>query len=75
MSSTGALHTRRAWSSNGAGPEEGYKDDQRGGALPLQGQVQRAGAPQPGEDKALRGPYSGLPVPEGDLQESWGGTF
>ena len=21
------------------------------------------------------GPYSGLPVPEGDIQESWGGTF
>jgi len=25
-------------------------------------------------EKALRGPYSGLPVPEGGLQESWGGT-
>jgi len=28
---------------------------------------QRAGGLQPGEEKALRRPYSGLPVPEGDL--------
>jgi len=27
------------------------------------------------EKKVLRRPYSGLPVPERDLQESWGGTF
>ena len=26
-------------------------------------------------DKAVRRPYSSLPVPEGGLQESWGGTF
>ena len=26
-------------------------------------------------EKALRRPYSGLPVPEVCLQESWGGTF
>jgi len=26
-------------------------------------------------EKALEGPYSGLPVPEEGLQESWGGTF
>ena len=27
---------------------------------------------QPGEEKALRGPYSGFPIPQGDLQKSWG---
>ena len=36
---------------------------------------QRAGALQPQEEKALGGPYSGLPVPEGGLQESWEGIF
>jgi len=35
----------------------------------------RAGALQPGEEKAPGRPYRGLPVPEGGLQESWGGTF
>jgi len=30
----------------------------------------RAGAVQPGEENAPEGPYSGLPVPEGGLQES-----
>jgi len=34
----------------------------------------RAGALQPGEEKAPGGPYSSLPVPEGALQEIWGGT-
>ena len=33
------------------------------------------GACQPGEEKAPGGPYSHLPVPEGTLQERWGGTF
>jgi len=33
-------------------------------------QVQRGGALQPGEEKALRRPYRGLSVPEGVLQES-----
>jgi len=37
------------------------KDRLRAGALSL--------------EKALGGPYSGLPVPEGGLQESWGVTF
>ena len=41
----------------------------------LQGQVERAGALQPGEEKSPRRPYSNLPVPERGLQESWGGTF
>jgi len=35
----------------------------------------RAGALQPGEEKVVRRPNSGLPVPEGSLQRSWGGTF
>ena len=51
------------------------KDDQRAGASPLQGQAERAGSLQRGEEKALRRPHSSLPVPEGGLQEMWGGTF
>ena len=58
-----------------ARPEEGHKDDLRAGAPPLRGQSERGGALQPGEKKALRRPYSGLPVSEGCVQESWGGTF
>jgi len=30
---------------------------------------------KPGEKKAPGIPYSSLPVPEGDQQESWRGTF
>jgi len=55
--------------------EEGHKDEQKAGAPALQGQAERAGAVQPGEEKVPGGPYSGLPVPEGGLQENWGGTF
>ena len=40
----------------------------------LWGQAERAGSVQPGEVKVLGGPYSGLPLSEGGLQESWGGT-
>jgi len=29
----------------------------------------------PREEKALRTPYSSLPVPEESLQETWAGTF
>ena len=58
-----------------AGPKEGHEDDQRAGAPPLQGQAGRAGAFQPGEEKASRGPYGSLPVPERGLKESWGGNF
>ena len=35
----------------------------------------RVGAVQPGEEKAPGRLSSSLPVPEGDLQESWRGTF
>ena len=58
----------------GAGPEEGHCDDQRAGAPSLRGQAERAGTLQHGEEKTLRRPYSGLPVPNGALQESWGVT-
>jgi len=36
--------------------------------------LKRVGAVQPGEEKAPGRPYSSLPVPEGGLQETWGGT-
>ena len=59
----------------GVGPEEGHEDDQKAGASPLQQQAERIGALQTGEEKALGGLYSSFAVPEGGLQESWGGTF
>jgi len=59
----------------GAGPEERHGDDQRAKALPVQGQAERAGAPQPGEQKALGGPLSGLPVPEGAYRKAGEGLF
>ncbi|XP_053934696.1 uncharacterized protein LOC104067255 isoform X3 [Cuculus canorus] len=61
---SGILNRRRRWScwkrSRG-----GYKDDGRAGAPPIQGQAERVGVVQPGEEKALGRPYSDLPVPEG----------
>ena len=59
----------------GVRPEEGHKDDQRDGAPLLWGKAERVGAVQHGEEKAPGRPYSCLPLPEGGLQESWGGTF
>ena len=38
--------------------------------LPLWGQAERAGALQPGEEKALGRSDNDLPVPEGRLQKS-----
>lgn len=52
-----------------------HKDEERTGAPPLGGQSERAGAPQPRGKNALEGPYSGLLVPEGGLQESKEQTF
>jgi len=39
------------------------------------GQAARAGALQPGEEKAPRRPYSGLPVPEGAYSKAGVGLF
>jgi len=36
---------------------------------------ERVGAVQPVEEKAVGRPYSSLPVPEEDLQESWTSTI
>jgi len=58
----------------GTGAEEDHEDDQRTGAPPLRGQAETPGAFQH-EEKTLRRPYNSLPVPEGGLHESWGGTF
>ena len=60
---------------DGVGPEEGHKKDQRDGTLLLWGQAERVGVVQPGQEEALGWPCSSLPVAEGDLQESWRGTF
>lgn len=42
-------------------------------ALPLWGCMEKVGALLP-KEKDLGGPYSNLPVPEGGLRASWGGT-
>ena len=69
------LPTQEGHGAVGAGPEEGHEDDQKAGAPPLWGQAERTRALQPGEEKAPGGPDRYLPVAEGGLQESWGGTF
>ena len=48
--------------SVGVCPEEGNKNDPRDGTPPLQGQAERTGAVQPGEEKALGKPESSLSV-------------
>jgi len=59
----------------GVSPEEDHKNDLRAGTPFLRGQAERAGAVQPGEEKAVGRPYCSLPVPDRGLQESWRGTF
>ena len=59
--------TQEGHEAVGAGPEEGHKLDQRAEAPLLWEQDERAGALQPGKEKALGGPYSSLPGPEGGL--------
>jgi len=46
----------------GTGPEEGHKNDQRDGTPLLSGKAERAGAVQPGEEKALGRPVCSLSV-------------
>ena len=48
-------------------PEEGHKNYPRDGTAPLWGQVERAGAVQPGEEKAPERPQSSLSVSIGGL--------
>ena len=67
--------TQEGHGAVGAGQEECHEDDQRAEPSPLRGQARRAGVLQPTEEKAPGGPCSGLPVPEGGLQEGWEGTF
>jgi len=56
-------------------PEEGHKNDRGAGAFLLRRQADRDWVVQRGEEKAPGRPHSDLPVPEGGLQESWGGTL
>ena len=49
------------------GPKEGREDDQKAGEPPLQGQAERAGALQPGKEKAPGGPCCDFLVPTGNL--------
>ena len=63
MSSSGAPNTRRTWNCWRRSREEPRRYHRAGAPL-LHGQAERAGAFQPGEDKAPGGPYRGLPVPE-----------
>ena len=53
----------------GVHPEEGHKNDPRDGTPLLHEKAERAGAVQPGEEKALGRPESGLSVSKGELQE------
>ena len=53
----------------------GHEDDQKTREPHLWGQAERVKAIQPGEEKAPRRPHSGLPIPEGGQQVSWGRTF
>ena len=46
----------------GESPEKGNKNDPRDGTPPLQGQAERTGAVQPGEEKAPGKPESSLSV-------------
>jgi len=50
-------------------PEEGRKNHPRDGTPPLQGQAERVGAVQPGEEKALGRLDSSFSVPKGGYKE------
>jgi len=51
----------------GVHPDKGRKKDPRDGTPLLQGQAERAGTVQPGEEKARGRPKCGLSAPKGDL--------
>jgi len=53
----------------------GSKNDVRAGEPLLRGQAGRAGAVQPGGEKAPGRADSGLPVLKGGLEERWGKSF
>jgi len=59
MSSSGAPSTGKAWTC-WTGSRGGHKNDQRAGTPLLGGKAERVGVVQPGEEKALGRPYSGL---------------
>ena len=74
MSSSGALSTGQTWSS-WSGARGGPSNDPRAGTTLLGGKAGRAGAAQPGEEKAPRRPYCGLSVLRGGLEERRGQAF
>jgi len=66
--SFGALSTGKTWACYN-GSSSGHKYDQRAGTSLLLGKAGRAGAVQPGEEKAVGRPYCSLPVPEGPTRK------
>ena len=64
MSSSGPPNIRRHGPAQ-AGPDEGYRSDQKDGTPPFQGKAEGVGVVQPGEEKASGRPYSSLPVLKG----------
>jgi len=58
-SSSGAISTGQSWSC-GSGARGGPSNDVRAGTPLLGGKAGRAGAAQPGEEKAAGRPYCGL---------------
>ena len=49
--------------------QQNHKNDPRDGTPPLQGQAERVGAVQPGEEKALGRLDSSFSVPKGGYKE------
>jgi len=67
-SECGGLNTGETWTCWSA--SRGGPSTTRDGALPLWGQAERAGAVQPGEEKAPRKPKSGLSVSKGAVKSN-----
>jgi len=59
----------------GVGARGGHRNDPRGGAPLLWGKAERAGAVQPGEEKAPGRPYSGVSVLKRQLPRKMGTDF